>query len=232
MNFQFQFEPVFAQADVLLDGLLLTLELAGAGIVLGGLLGTLLALLRRLVPGLRLVIGAYVEIVRNTPFLIQLFIVYLGLPQIGIRLTPEQAAVITMTLNLGAYTTEIVRAGLDSVHPSQIEAGLSLALSRWQVLRHVVLAPALARVWPSLSSQFVLMLLSSSIFSFISVQELSGAASNVEQDTFKSFETYIVVTAVYLGLAMGLRLILMGLGAVLFPAGSGLGRLRQAAGNR
>jgi polar amino acid transport system permease protein len=78
----------------------------------------------------------------------------------------------------------------------------------------------------------VLMLLSSSIFSFISVQELSGAASNVEQDTFKSFETYIVVTAVYLGLAMGLRLILMGLGAVLFPAGSGLGRLRQAAGNR
>jgi polar amino acid transport system permease protein len=232
MNFQFQFEPVFAQADVLLDGLLLTLELAGAGIVLGGLLGTLLALLRRLVPGLRFVIGAYVEIVRNTPFLIQLFIVYLGLPQIGIRLTPEQAAVITMTLNLGAYTTEIVRAGLDSVHPSQIEAGLSLALSRWQVLRHVVLAPALARVWPSLSSQFVLMLLSSSIFSFISVQELSGAASNVEQDTFKSFETYIVVTAVYLGLAMGLRLILMGLGAVLFPAGSGLGRLRQAAGNR
>jgi polar amino acid transport system permease protein len=232
MNFQFQFEPVFAQADVLLDGLLLTLELAGAGIVLGGLLGTLLALLRRLVPGLRFVIGAYVEIVRNTPFLIQLFIVYLGLPQIGIRLTPEQAAVITMTLNLGAYTTEIVRAGLDSVHPSQIEAGLSLALSRWQVLRHVVLAPALARVWPSLSSQFVLMLLSSSIFSFISVQELSGAASNVEQDTFKSFETYIVVTAVYLGLATGLRLILMGLGAVLFPAGSGLGRLRQAAGNR
>jgi len=232
MNFQFQFQPVFAQSDVLLDGFLLTLQLAGLGILLGGLLGILLALLRRLVPALGLAITAYVEVVRNTPFLIQLFIVYLGLPQLGIRLTPEQAAVITMALNLGAYTTEIVRAGLDSVHPSQIEAGLSLALSRWQVLRYIVLAPALARVWPSLSSQFVLMMLSSSVFSFISVQELSGAASNVEQDTFRSFETYIVVTLAYLGLAMALRLILMGLGAVLFPSGSGLGRLRQSAGNR
>jgi polar amino acid transport system permease protein len=232
MNFQFQFQPVLARSDVLVDGLLLTLQLASLGIVLGGLLGTLLALVLRLAPRLRLPITAYVEVVRNTPFLIQLFIVYLGLPQLGIRLTPEQAAVITMALNLGAYTTEIVRAGLDSVHPSQVEAGLSLALSRWQVLRHVVLAPALARVWPSLSSQFVLMLLSSSVFSFISVQELSGAASNVEQDTFRSFETYIIVTLVYLGLAIGLRLILMGLGAVLFPSGSGLGRLRRAAGQR
>ncbi|MBR0654851.1 amino acid ABC transporter permease [Plastoroseomonas arctica] len=232
MSFQFQFEPVFARADVLFDGFLLTVQLAGLGILLGGLLGTLLALLRRLVPALGLPITAYVEVVRNTPFLVQLFIVYLGLPQIGIRLTPEQAAVITMALNLGAYTTEIVRAGLDSVHPSQIEAGLSLALSRWQVLRYIVLAPALARVWPSLSSQFVLMMLSSSVFSFISVQELSGAASNVEQDTFRSFETYIVVTLAYLGLAMVLRLILMALGAVLFPSGSGLGRLRQSAGNR
>lgn len=232
MNFQFQFQPVLARSDMLLEGLLLTLQLAGLGILLGGLLGTLLALMRRLVPALRIPIATYVEVIRNTPFLIQLFIVYLGLPQLGIRLTPEQAAVITMALNLGAYTTEIVRAGLDSVHPSQVEAGLSLALSRWQVLRHVVLAPALARVWPSLSSQFVLMLLSSSVFSFISVQELSGAASNVEQDTFRSFETYIIVTLAYLGLAMGLRLILMGLGAVLFPAGSGLGRLRRAGGQR
>lgn len=232
MNFQFQFQPVLARSDMLLDGLMLTLQLASLGILLGGLLGTLLALMRRLVPALRIPIAAYVEIIRNTPFLIQLFIVYLGLPQLGIRLTPEQAAVLTMALNLGAYTTEIVRAGLDSVHPSQVEAGLSLALSRWQVLRHVVLAPALARVWPSLSSQFVLMLLSSSVFSFISVQELSGSASNVEQDTFRSFETYIIVTIAYLGLAMGLRLILMVLGRVLFPPGSGLGRLRQSAGQR
>jgi polar amino acid transport system permease protein len=230
--FEFQFQPVLARSEDLLEGFTLTLELAGAGILLGGALGTLLAVLRKLVPALRWPIGLYVEVVRNTPFLVQLFIVFLGLPQAGIRLTAEQAAVITMTCNLGAYVTEIVRAGLDSVHPSQLEAGLSLALTRWQVFRHVVLAPALARVWPSLSSQFVLMLLSSSVFSFISVQELSGAANNVEQDTFRSFETYIVVTVVYLGLALALRLLLMVLGRVLFPAGSGLGRLREAASGR
>ncbi len=218
MAFEFQFQPVIAQSDVLLDGLYLTLELAGTGIVLGGLLGTLLAVLRGVVPALRWPIGVYVEVVRNTPFLVQLFIVYLGLPEAGIRMTAEQAAVLTMTFNLGAYATEIVRAGLESVHKSQIEAGLSLALTRWQVFRHVVLGPALARVWPSLSSQFVLMLLSSSVFSFISVQELSGAASNVEQDTFRSFETYIVITVVYLGLALALRVILAVLGRVLFAA--------------
>jgi polar amino acid transport system permease protein len=218
MAFEFQFQPVLAQSDVLLDGLYLTLELAGTGIVLGGLLGTLLAVLRGVVPVLRWPIGIYVEVVRNTPFLVQLFIVYLGLPEAGIRMTAEQAAVLTMTFNLGAYATEIVRAGLESVHKSQIEAGLSLALTRWQVFRHVVLGPALARVWPSLSSQFVLMLLSSSVFSFISVQELSGAASNVEQDTFRSFETYIVITVLYLGLAMALRVILAVLGRLLFAA--------------
>ena len=219
MGFQFQFQPVLNQSEVLLDGLWLTLELASIGIVLGGLLGTSLAVLRGLAPRpLRMLIDLYVEVVRNTPFLVQLFIVFLGLPQAGIRLTAEQAAVITMTLNLGAYATEIVRAGLDSVHKSQVEAGLSLALSRWQVFRYVVLGPALARVWPSLSSQFVLMLLSSSVFSFISVQELSGAASNVEQDTFRSFETYILVTVAYLGMAMALRLILAGIGRVWFPS--------------
>jgi polar amino acid transport system permease protein len=216
--FEFQFQPVLAQSEVLLDGLYLTLELAGTGIVLGGLLGTLLAVLRGVVPVLRWPIGVYVEVVRNTPFLVQLFIVYLGLPEAGLRMSAEQAAVITMTLNLGAYATEIVRAGLESVHKSQIEAGLSLALTRWQVFRHVVLGPALARVWPSLSSQFVLMLLSSSVFSFISVQELSGAASNVEQDTFRSFETYIVITVLYLAMAMALRVILAVLGRAMFAA--------------
>jgi polar amino acid transport system permease protein len=217
--FEFQFEPVFARADQLVDGLWLTLELAGAGIVGGGLLGTALAVLLGLAPRpLRWLIHGYVEVVRNTPFLIQLFIVYLGLPEAGLRLDAEQAAVITMTFNLGAYATEIVRAGLESVHKSQVEAGLSLALTRLQVFRHVVLGPALARVWPSLSSQFVLMLLSSSVFSFISVQELSGAASTVEQDTFRSFETYIVITVVYLALAVALRLLLAGLGRWWFPA--------------
>ncbi|TCZ53647.1 amino acid ABC transporter permease [Roseicella aquatilis] len=231
MGFQFQFQPVLARTDVLLDGLWLTLQLSGIGILFGALLGILLAMLRGLAGRpVRLLVDSYVEVVRNTPFLVQLLIIFFGVPTLGIRLSAEQAALSAIVLNLGAYATEIVRAGIESVHKSQIEAGLSLAMTRWQVFRHVVLAPALARVWPALSSQFVLMMLSTSVCSFISVQELSAQAANIESDTFRSFEVYILVTLIYLALAILLRLLLAGLGAVLFPTGSGLGRLRGQTG--
>lgn len=230
MGFQFQFAPVFARSDVLLEGLLLTLQLSGIGILFGALLGILLAMLRGLSPpALRWPVDAYVELVRNTPFLVQLLIIFFGLPSVGVRLTAEQAALSAIILNLGAYSTEIVRAGIESVHRSQIEAGLSLAMTRWQVFRHVVIAPAIARVWPALSSQFVLMMLSTSVCSFISVQELSATAANVESDTFRSFEVYITVTLIYLGLALVMRGLLAVLGALMFPKGSGLGRLRTQA---
>jgi polar amino acid transport system permease protein len=228
MGFQFQFSPVLARSDALISGLWLTLQLAGIGIVLGALLGVALAMLRSLSPRpVRLLVDGYVELIRNTPFLVQLLIIYFGLPSIGAKLSAEQAALLGIILNLGAYATEIVRAGIESIHRSQIEAGLSLALTRWQVFLHVVLAPAIARVWPALSSQFVLMMLSTSVCSFISVQELSAEAANVESDTFRSFEVYILVTLIYLSLALVMRGLLAGLGAVLFPSGSGLGRLRR-----
>ncbi len=223
MPFTFEFGPVLAHADVIADGVRLTLALSAAGIVLGLGLGVLLAMSRGLLPRpVQWVLDAYIEVIRNTPFLIQLFIIFFGLPVLGIRLDAMEAAVLTTMLNLGAYATEIIRAGIDNIHPSQIEAGASLALTRLQVFRYVVLMPALARVWPSLTSQFVLTLLSTSICSFISVQELSGSAAQVESDTFRSFETYIVVTSIYLLLSLLLRLVLVLLGELLFPRGSGL----------
>ncbi len=229
MGFHFQFQPVLARSDLLLEGLWLTLQLAALGILGGALLGILLAMSRGLGPRVtRWLIDCYVELIRNTPFLVQLLLIYFGLPSLGVKLNAEQAAVLGLVIYLGAYVTEIVRAGIDSVHRSQIEAGLSLALSRWQVFRHIVLAPAIARVWPALASQFTLVMLATSVCSFISVQELSAQAANIESDTFRSFETYIVVALVYLGLALLLRGLLALLGAALFPAGSGLGRLRQA----
>jgi polar amino acid transport system permease protein len=149
---------------------------------------------------------------------------------LGIRLNGLEASVLAMTLNLAAYATEIIRAGVDSIHKSQIEAGLALAMTKWQVLKHVILQPAFARVWPALSSQFVLMMLASSICSFVSVQELSGTAAIIEQDTFRSFETYIVVTVLYLVLALSFKLFLNWLGRKLFPQVSGLARLTEAHG--
>ena len=231
MPFSFDFGPVFANFSTILDGVYLTLWLSGVGILLGLALGIVLAMSRGLVPRpVQKVVDGYVELIRNTPFLIQLFMIFFGLPNLGLRLDATQAAVLTITLNLGAYATEIIRAGVDSIHPSQIEAAASLAMTKLQVFRHVILLPALARVWPSLTSQFVLTLLSTSICSFISVQELSGAASVVESDTYRSFETYIVVTLVYLGLSLLLRLILLLLGGVLFAIGPGLHHEAGAGG--
>jgi polar amino acid transport system permease protein len=107
------------------------------------------------------VAGAYVEAIRNTPLLVQIFIVYFGLASIGIRFNAFTAAIAALVINVGAYTAEIVRAGIESVPRSQREAGECLALGRWQVLRHVVLPPALERVWPALTSQYVLLMLAS-----------------------------------------------------------------------
>ena len=213
MNFTLHFESVFAESDLILRGIVLTIGLSATAIILGTLVAVILVGLRTLGNRpVRFGVDSYVELLRNTPFLVQLFMIFFGLPLIGFRMSGTQAALFAMTLNLSAYATEIIRAGVDSIHRSQVEAGMSLALSRIQVFRYVMLKPAFAKIWPALSSQFVLMLLASSICSFISVPELSGAASIIEQRTFRSFETYIVVTVIYLVLALTLKLILAWLG--------------------
>ena len=227
MGFQFQFQPIFAEWHLILDGLLLTIWLSLGAIVLGSALAVLLTAARQLGGwAIGLAVEAYVELMRNTPFLIQLFMIFFGLSGLGIRLSAAEAALFAMTLNLAAYSAEIIRAGVDATHKSQREAGLSLALSKRQVLQHVVLIPAIAKVWPALSSQFVLMMLASSICSFVSAQELSGATSIVEQRTFRSFESYIVATVHYLALALMLKALLGVVGRVAFPRVSGLARVR------
>jgi polar amino acid transport system permease protein len=186
-------------------------------IALGGSIGLAAALARSMFPRVfRWPIDLYVEVVRNTPFLVQLYIIFFGLPAMGVRLSAESAGLLAMTLNLGAYTAEIFRAGIESTPPSQIEAGYSLAMTRRQVFQYVVLQPAVARIWPSLSSQFILIMLASSVCSFISVEELSGGAAIVESMTFRSFEVYLIVTALYLALALALKAGLAFLGHTLF----------------
>jgi polar amino acid transport system permease protein len=233
MGIQLQFEPVIAELDLILSGILLTIGLSAGAIILGSALAILLVGFKSLAGRWAgALVDAYVEIMRNTPFLVQLFMIFFGLPLLGFRMAGTEAALLAMTLNLAAYSTEIIRAGVDSIHKSQIEAGLSLALTRLQVFRYIVLEPAFARVWPALSSQFVLMLLASSICSFISVPELSGAAAIIEQRTFRSFETYIVVTATYLMLALCLKALLFWLGRKMFPQTSGLARIEPKGHRR
>ena len=158
------------------------------------------------------------EAIRNTPLLVQIFIVYFGLASIGIKLGAFTAAIAALVINVGAYTAEIVRAGIESVPRSQLEAAQCLALSRWQVLRHVVLPPAIERVWPALTSQYVLLMLASSITSQISTEELTAIANRVQSDTFRSIETYLIVAAAYLVLSLRDAGAVLGGGQLCVPA--------------
>jgi polar amino acid transport system permease protein len=164
-------------------------------------------------------IDVYVEVIRNTPFLVQLYIIFFGLPALGVRISAEVSGLLAMTINLGAYTTEIFRAGIESIHRSQIEAGLSLAMTRLQVFKHVILKPAVARVWPSLTSQFILIMLTSSVCSFISVEELSGGAALIQSETYRSFEVYLLVSGLYLVLAIAFKIGLTLIGRLVFGRG-------------
>jgi polar amino acid transport system permease protein len=147
-------------------------------------------------------IAAYVEIVRNTPFLVQLFFFFFALPAIGLRWSAHTAALTAMIVNLGAYATEIIRAGIEAIPKGQIEAGLALNLKAHEIFRFVVLKPALKAIYPALTSQFILLMLSSSVVSVISADDLTSVASNLQSQTFRSFEIYIVVALIYLALAL------------------------------
>jgi len=154
--------------------------------------------------------------VRNTPFLIQLFFVFFGLPSLGIQLGEMQAACLAMALNLGAYSAEIIRAGIDATPKGQYEAGASLAMTRWQVFRHIVLKPALARIWPALSSQIVIVMLGSAVCSQIAAEDLTFAANFIQSRNFRAFEVYFVTTGIYLALSVLLRQLLRMTGRRLF----------------
>lgn len=204
------FAPVLAQWPMLLQGLMLTFVLTGIAIPLGVLLGIACAWLRlNASGGVRAVVATYVEIFRNTPFIIQLFFLFFGLPSLGVRLTPETASILAMTLNLGAYACEQIRAGIEATPRGQLEAAQCLALNRWQTFTRVVLPPSLGRVWPALTGQIIIVMLGSAVCSQISTEEISYAANLISSRTFRSFESYIVVTLCYLGLAILLRQLLV-----------------------
>jgi polar amino acid transport system permease protein len=218
VDYVFQFGPVLREWPMLLDGAWLTVQLVAVSIVLGFVLGLGGAVGRVYGPAwLNHVIGIYVEAIRNTPLLVQLFIVYFGLPGLGLRTSANTAAIIGLTVNLGAYATEIIRAGIEGGRRGESEAGLALGLRRMQVVRLIVLPPALQSVWPALTSQFILLALASSIASAISAEELTSVSNLVQSRTFRSFETVIVVTGMYIVLAVLLRGMLRGLGLLLFP---------------
>lgn len=203
MNYTFQFADVLAAWPLLLKGTWITVQLSLMATVLGLLLAIACAWGKTSGPmAVRWCINAYIELIRNTPFLVQLFFFFFALPSIGLRWSPYTAALFAMVVNLGAYATEIIRAGIESVPKGQIEAGLALSLKPHQVFHLIVLKPALRAIFPALSSQFILLMLTSSVVSVISADDLTSVAANLQSQTFRSFEIYIVVTLIYLSLAL------------------------------
>ena len=224
MGVELNFQDVLARWPMLLSGAQLTMELAALATAIGLVIGIAGAVGRRSVHrAVAAPWGCYVEVVRNTPFLVQIFLVYFGLSSLGLQLSAFTVAVAALAINVGAYTTEIMRAGFDAVPKGQIEAGECLGLSRLQVYWHVILLPAVERVYPSLTSQFMLLMLASSVVSQISAEELTAAANFIQSDTYRAFETYIVVAVIYVLLSLTLRGGFWALGQVILPRRRRLG---------
>ena len=205
----FDFPAVLAEWPMLAKGAGVTVVLTALSATLGVGLGTACAWARwQGAAWLRAIVGVYVELIRNTPFIVQLFFIFFGLPSLGVKLSPEFASVLAMVINLGAYSAEIVRAGIANTPKGQIEAAQSLALSEAQVFTRVVLPPALKRVWPALVSQIIIVMLGSAVCGQISTAELSYAANLIQSRNFRAFEAFIIATLIYLALSMLLRRLL------------------------
>jgi polar amino acid transport system permease protein len=199
MTIVFDFDSVFTHWDMLVHGALLTLRLSAETMVLGLIVGILGGYARvSSYRALRIPVRIYVEVIRNTPFLVQLLFIFLGLPYLGVRFTPETAALIAMVVNFSAYAIEIVRAGIEAVDSGQIDAGRALGMRESRIFTFIVLPPAISFIYPALCSQFILVMLGSSVVSAISAQELTAAANDLQGMIFRPFEIFIVVGAMYL----------------------------------
>lgn len=218
------FSPVVERWEMLVNGAAITLQLAASATFFGFIIGTFCAIGRNSrFTWLARLCACYVEAIRNTPFLVQIFLVYFGLSSIGLTLNAYTVAIISLTINVGAYTGEIMRSGFNSIHSGQWEAAECLGLSRFQTYWHVVLLPAIERVYPSLVSQFILLMLASSIASQISVSELTGNANYIQGVSFRPLETYVIIGGLYFVLSLVMRQIFWLIGLLLFPRRRRLG---------
>lgn len=228
MDYKFSFNLKSDDWHMILDGAINTVLFSVGGMALGLLIGIFCAIWR---VGrneyLKLIATVYVEFIRNTPILVQLFIIYFGLPTLGLRLSSNTAALVALIFNFGAYATEIIRAGIECIPRGQIEAALSLGLRRWEIYRHVVILPALDKVYPSLASQFTLLMLGTSIVSVIGASELTSAANTIQSINFRSFEVYLIVAGIYLLLTLALRFSFAQLANIIFPRRRAVGVASQ-----
>lgn len=188
---------------------LVTIGIAGAAIAASLLVAVFNSILLYFrVPILTAIVRAYIEVARNTPLLIQLFFLYFALPSVGIRMSSYTTALLAMTFLGGGYLTEVFRAGIEAVPKSQLESGLALGLSRWQLFRDIVLPQALRIATPSLFANFIFLLKETTVVSAVAVPEILYMTTNYIALYYKTYEMLLMMTALYLLLFLPLSFIL------------------------
>ncbi len=219
MDYVFQFGQVVDYLPYLVGGAWLSLQIAFLAFCGGMVIGLFGAMAKTFGgPVLSGTASAYVTFLTNTPQLVQIYFLFFALPDAGILMSPYQAVLLGMTLNAGAYLTEIQRAGFESVHRNEMEAAETLGMSLWQRVRYVIL-PHIARVlFPPLSNQYILMTLGTSMAAIFGVEELTGRAFNVNAETFRSIEVFSLTAGIYIVVTLVATVILALLGRVLFRA--------------
>ena len=202
-----------------LDGVRITVEVSILGFALGMAIGLLGAATRqsRITP-LRALVAAYVEIIRNTPTLVQIFLIYFGLPTIGLNLSNYWAGVIALGVSGGGYFIEIIRAGFDAIPRGQREAARTLGLSSSATYFQVLLPQAVRTVYPPIIGQFIQMILGSSMLSIVGVQELTGESQLINAATYRTIPTFLIALVLYLVLTNVVSLLSGALGRVMFRA--------------
>jgi His/Glu/Gln/Arg/opine family amino acid ABC transporter permease subunit len=198
--YQFDWSVVWKNLGALLDGLRVTIVLAVLAMSLSLVGGLMLALIRRSpATVVRSAVSAYVEFFRTTPFLIQLFWIFYGLPVVfHISFSPFISGLLALSLNVSAYNAEIFRAGIESIGRGQVRAGLALGMTRTQVMRRIVLPQAVRRVIPPLGSQWVSMFKDTSLVSFVNVADLTYRGLLIRANTYKDLEILTALALIYL----------------------------------
>ena len=205
--YQLDFSVLSEYMPAILDGLLMTIKISILSIILGSIMGVAGALCRISHSFLLRSIGnIYVEWIRNTPLLIQILFIYFGLG-VFFSLSPMAASVLALSFFAGAYITEIIRAGIQSIHRGQREAALSIGMTEWQAMRLVILPQAIKRILPPLAGQFITLVKDSSLVSVIAVTDSTYVAKNMVTITFRAFEVWLAIAAFYFMLSFGLSLV-------------------------